>query len=127
MSSERFEAGLEIRREVVGAEYVDAAIENAGEFGRPFQEWVTEACWGSSWTRDALSRRDRSLLVLAITGALGREAEFRLHVRGAVRNGCTAEEISDTILHTAVYAGAPAGVTGFKIAQEVLREEGVIA
>lgn len=116
------EAGLRIRREVVGDEYVQRAFDRAGEFGREFQELVSEYCWGASWGRTALSRRDKSLLNLAIIGTLGRSEEFRLHVAGALRNGVTDEELQDTLIHLAVYAGVPAGVEAFRIAGEVRAE-----
>lgn len=122
MTETRFEEGLRIRREVVGREYVDRAFENAGAFGEDFQRIVTEYCWGASWGRDGLSRRDRSLLNLAIIGTLGRTAELRLHVRGALRNEVSVEEIKDTLIHLAVYAGIPAGVEAFRIAGEVIAE-----
>lgn len=122
MTESGFERGLRIRREVVGEEYVERSFANAGDFGREFQELVTEFCWGASWGRDALSRRDRSLLNLAIIGVLGRTAEFRLHVKGALRNGVTPDEIKDTLIHLSVYAGIPAGVESFRIAGEVLAE-----
>ena len=122
MDEAMFERGLQIRKEVVGEEYVDRALANAGEFGRDFQEFLTEYCWGASWGRDALSRRDRSLLNLVLLGALGRANEFRTHMRGALRNGVTPDEISDALIHLSVYAGAPAGVEAFRIAGEVLAE-----
>ncbi|GAA3882337.1 carboxymuconolactone decarboxylase family protein [Leifsonia kafniensis] len=122
MTSSNFERGLEIRKSVVGEEYVERSFANAGEFGREFQELVTEFCWGASWGRDALSRRDRSLLNLAIIGTLGRTAEFRLHMRGALRNGVTVDEIKDTLIHLSVYSGIPAGVEAFRIAGEVIAE-----
>ena len=122
MDEAMFERGLQIRKEVVGEEYVDRALANAGEFGRDFQEFLTEYCWGASWGRDALSRRDRSLLNLVLLGALGRANEFRTHVRGALRNGVTRDEISDALIHLSVYAGVPAGVEAFRIAGEVLAE-----
>ena len=120
MSDSKLDKGLEIRREVVGAEYVQRAYDKAGDFGRDFQDLVSEYCWGASWGRQALSRRDRSLLSIAIIGTLGRSAELALHIKGALRNGVTLDEISDTLIHTAVYAGIPAGVEGFRIAQEVI-------
>lgn len=115
-----FDKGLKIRKEVVGEEYVQRALDNAGEFGRDFQELVTEYCWGASWGREALSRRDRSLLNIAILGTLGRNAELALHLRGAVRNGVTPDEIRDALIQLAIYAGVPAGVESFRIAQDVL-------
>ena len=122
MSEEDFTRGLNIRREVVGAEYVERAISNADDFDRDFQRLVTEYCWGASWGRDALTRRDRSLLNLAILGGLNRGTEFRLHLRGALRNGCSKDEIRDTLIHLAVYAGVPAGVEAFRIARDVFAE-----
>lgn len=122
MSEEVFTRGLSIRREVVGAEYVERAISEADDFDRDFQRLVTEYCWGASWGRDALTRRDRSLLNLAILGGLNRGTEFRLHLRGALRNGCSKDEIRDTLIHLAVYAGVPAGVEAFRIARDVFAE-----
>lgn len=119
MSQETFEKGLRIRREVVGAEYVDRSLAQADDFSRPFQELVTEYCWGAGWGRDALTRRDRSLLNLAMLGALNRGHEFKLHLRGALRNGCTKAEIQDTLIQLAIYAGIPAGVEAFRLAREV--------
>ncbi|MBL3680124.1 4-carboxymuconolactone decarboxylase [Leucobacter chromiireducens subsp. solipictus] len=111
--------GLRIRKAVVGEEYVARAYDRAGDFGREFQDLVSEYCWGASWGRTALSRRDKSLLNLAIIGTLGRSDEFRLHVAGALRNGVSDEELQDTLIHLAVYAGIPAGVEAFRIAGEV--------
>lgn len=125
MSDENYETGLAIRREVVGAEYVDRALEEAERdgFSADFQRIVTEYCWGASWGRDALTRRDRSLLNLAMLGALGRSHEFKLHLRGALRNGCTKEEIQDALIQLAIYAGIPAGVEAFRLAKEVFAAE----
>lgn len=120
IGSARFDEGLKIRREVVGAEYVERAYDKAGEFGRDFQDIVTEYCWGASWGRQALSRRDRSLLNVVILGTLGRNAELALHLRGALRNGVTVDEIRDALIHLSIYSGIPAGVESFRIAQEVL-------
>lgn len=119
MSTERFNHGLEIRREVLGADYVDRALVQADEFSRPFQELVTEYCWGAAWGGEALSRRDRSLLNLVMLGTLGRADEFKLHVRGAVTNGCSREEIREALIQLAVYAGVPAGVEAFRLARQV--------
>lgn len=125
MDKERFDLGLQIRNEVVGAEYVSASFDKAGEFGKEFQELITEYCWGASWGREALSRRDRSLLNIVMIGALGRTAELRLHIRGALRNGVSLDEIRDALIQLAIYAGVPAGVEGFRLAQEVIAEEGI--
>jgi 4-carboxymuconolactone decarboxylase len=119
MGQERFEKGLAIRREVLGAEYVDRSLAAADDFSRPFQELVTEYCWGAAWGGEALSRRDRSLLNLVMLGALGRAEEFKLHLRGALTNGCTREEIRDALIQLAVYAGVPAGVEAFRLARQV--------
>jgi len=120
VNSERFEKGLAIRREVLGPEYVDAALARADDFSREFQELVTEYCWGAGWGGEALSRRDRSLLNLVMIGALNRSEEFKLHLRGALRNGCTLAEIKEALIQLAVYAGIPAGVEAFRNARQVL-------
>lgn len=122
MSDELFEAGLAIRRDVLGAEYVDASMANADDFTRDFQRLVTEYCWGAAWGRSALTRRDRSLLNLVMLGALNRAQEFKLHLRGALRNGCTREEIKDALIQLTIYAGVPAGVEAFRLARSVFAE-----
>ena len=114
------ERGLAVRREVLGREYVDDAMERATDFSRPLQELVTEHCWGAVWTRPGLSRRDRSLLNLGMLTALGKTHELKLHVRGAVTNGLTREEISEALLQAGIYAGIPAAVEAFRAAAEVL-------
>jgi 4-carboxymuconolactone decarboxylase len=119
MSQEMFDKGLQIRREVVGAEYVERAFAEADDFSRDFQNLVTEYCWGAGWGRDALSRRDRSLLNLVMLGALNRGQEFKTHLRGALRNGCTKDEIRDTLIQLSIYAGIPAGMEAFRLAREV--------
>ncbi len=118
MTAEMFQKGLQIRREVLGAQYTDAALAQADDFSADFQHLVTEYCWGACWGREALSRRDRSLLNLAMLGALNRAAEFKLHVRGALNNGCTKDEIQDTLIQLAIYAGIPAGNEAFRLARE---------
>ncbi|MFQ5954380.1 MAG: 4-carboxymuconolactone decarboxylase [Kiloniellales bacterium] len=122
MTNDRIEAGLEVRREVLGAAHVDRAMDNANDFTRPFQELLNEYCWGRVWTRPGLDRRSRSLLNLAMLTALNRPNEFRLHMRGAIRNGCTSDEIREVLLQTAIYCGMPAAVQSFAIAREVLDE-----
>ena len=122
MSQETYETGSEIRRAVLGDEYVDRGAAQPGDFHEDFQRYVTEACWGACWGRDGLARPARSLVVLSILGALGRWEEFELHFRGALRNGCTRDELKDTLFHVAVYAGVPAGVSAFRIARRVLAE-----
>lgn len=120
--SDRFARGLAVRRRVLGPRYVDEALRNADDFTRPLQELVTEYCWGAVWTRPGLPRRTRSLLNLAMLTALNRPHEVRLHVRGALRNGCTREEIMETLLQAAIYCGVPAAIDSFRIAREVLGE-----
>lgn len=114
------ERGLAVRRDVLGNEYVDASMERATDFTRPLQDFVTEHCWGAVWTRPGLSRRDRSLLNLGMLTALGKTHELKLHVRGALTNGLTREEISEALLQAGVYAGIPAAVEAFRAAAEVL-------
>lgn len=118
----RFEEGLEVRKAVMGEEYVERSFREADEFTRPFQELVTEYAWGAVWVRPGLPRKVRSLLTVAVTAALNRPHELRLHLRGALRNGCTAEEIRETLLQVAVYAGMPAALDAFRTAREVLAE-----
>ena len=124
MAKEVFDKGLAIRREVLGADYVDNAIKSADDFNRPFQEFVTEYCWGAVWGRPGLSKKTRSMLNLAMLTALNKPHELKLHVRGALKNGVTREEISEIFLHAAVYAGVPAAVDAFRTAREVLKEAG---
>lgn len=122
MSGELFERGLEIRKAVLGAEYVERSLDSADDFNREFQELVTAYCWGAGWGREALTRRDKSLLNLAMLGALNRGAEFKLHLKGALTNGCSKEEIKDTLIQLTIYAGIPAGVEAFRLAREVFAE-----
>ncbi|MFZ3579354.1 4-carboxymuconolactone decarboxylase [Virgibacillus sp. DJP39] len=122
MNKEKFEQGLEVRRSVLGAEYVDKSIENATDFNMPMQELVTEYCWGEVWTRPALDKKTRSMLNLAMITALNRPHELRLHVRGAIRNGLTKEEIQEVFLQTAIYCGVPAAIDSFRNAQQVFDE-----
>jgi 4-carboxymuconolactone decarboxylase len=118
----RFDRGLAIRRRVLGARYVDEALRTADDFTRPLQELVTEFCWGSVWTRPGLPAKTRSMLNLAMLTALNRPHELRLHLRGAVRNGCTRQEIMEVLLQSAIYCGVPAAVDSFRVAREVLAE-----
>ena len=122
MPSEQFERGIEIRKEVLGDEYVDRAMANVDDFDRDFQTLLNEYCWGGVWAREGLSRRQRSLNNLCMLAALGRSEEFALHFRGAVRNGCTREELRETLLQIAVYCGMPAAVESFRIARRILAE-----
>ncbi|MFE7972675.1 carboxymuconolactone decarboxylase family protein [Streptomyces shenzhenensis] len=120
--SERFEAGMAVRREVLGDAYVDAALANTTEFSAELQTLVTEYCWGGIWTREGLPRATRSLLNLAMITALNRPHELRAHVIGAVRNGCTDEQIREVLLQATVYCGVPAGVDAFRVASAALAE-----
>jgi 4-carboxymuconolactone decarboxylase len=113
-------AGMAVRREVLGDEHVDRAVEQTTPFTEPFQDFITKVAWGSVWTREDLDRRTRSAITLAVLTALGREHELAMHVRAARRNGLTPEEIGEVLLHTAVYAGVPAANRAFAIAQQVL-------
>lgn len=122
-----FERGLKLRREVLGAEYVDKSIATANDFMMAFQHITTEWCWGYAWSRPGLDKKTRSLLNLAMLTALNRSAEIRLHVRGAVNNGVTADEIKEVLLHATVYCGIPAGLDAFKAANEVLQQMSVIS
>ena len=117
------DAGMEVRREVLGDAHVDRAIDRTTAFTAPFQEFITRFAWGSVWTRPELARRERSMITLAVLTALGREHELEMHVRGALRNGVTPEEIGEVLLHTAVYAGVPAANAAFAIAQRVIDAE----
>ena len=108
--SELFEKGLGIRREVLGASYVDASLAAASDFGRPLQELVTEYCWGAIWGRDGLPRQTRSLLNIAMLSALNRQHELKLHVKGALRNGVSKDEIREVLLQVAIYCGVPAAI-----------------
>ena len=120
MSSEKYDKGMAVRREVLGDEYVDKALEAATAFTEPLQELVTENCWGEIWTRDAISKRTRSLITIATLAALKAPTELKAHVRGALRNGCTIEEIQEVLLQSAVYCGVPAGIDAFRAAREVI-------
>ena len=126
MDQTRYDNGMIVRRQVLGDAYVDKASANVDDFNRDFQRLVTEYCWGEVWTRSVLTNKQRSLNNLCMIAALNRGAEFELHVRGALRNGCTPEEIRDTLIQVAIYAGIPAGVEAFRIARKVLTEEGVL-
>jgi 4-carboxymuconolactone decarboxylase len=124
--NEMFQKGLAVRRDVLGPEYVDGSIAKADDFMMAFQRITTEWCWGYAWTRPGLDRRSRSMLNLAMLTALNRPAEIKLHVKGALKNGLTAEEIKEILLHATVYCGIPAGLDAFKAAHEVLKAEGAL-
>ena len=119
-----YDDGMKVRREVLGDEHVDAAIDSTTPFTEPFQDFITRYAWGSVWTREGLDRRTRSAVTLAVLTALGREHELAMHVRAARRNGLSAGEIGEVLLHTAVYAGVPTANRAFAIAKQVLEEDG---
>jgi 4-carboxymuconolactone decarboxylase len=121
--SDPYEAGMKVRREVLGDEHVDRAVEATTPFTEPFQDYITRCAWGGVWTREGLDRRTRSAITLAALTALGREDELALHVRAARRNGLSEEEIAEVLLHTAVYAGVPAANSAFAVAKRVLADE----
>jgi 4-carboxymuconolactone decarboxylase len=125
VNTELFEKGLKTRREVLGAEYVDNAIKNADEFNMPMQELVTQYCWGDVWNRPGLERKTRSFLNLAMITALNRPHELKLHVRGAINNGLTKDEIKEVFLQAAIYCGVPAAIDSFRVAKEVFKEMGI--
>lgn len=120
--SELYELGIRTRREVLGDEYVDRALAQADEFARPMQEMVTENCWGALWNRPGISRAQRSIINLAMLSALNRAHELKIHIRAAVGNGVTREEIREVFLQVAVYCGVPVGLESFRHAREVFSE-----
>jgi 4-carboxymuconolactone decarboxylase len=120
--SDRFEAGVQVRREVLGAAHVDRSMSTVTEFSRPIQTFVTESCWGDIWTRPELDRRTRSLLNLVMLTALNRMHELSVHVRGAITNGCTESEIQEALLQAAIYCGVPAALESFRVAENTLSE-----
>lgn len=122
MSKETFDRGLAIRKSVIGAEFVDNAFKTADDFNMPMQELVTEYCWGYVWGRDGLSLKSRSMINLAMISTLNRPHELKTHIKGALKNGMTREEIREVFMQVAIYAGVPAGVDSFRIAREVFAE-----
>ena len=122
MATDLFEKGLEVRRAVLGKGFVDKSISEADDFTRPLQELITEYCWGSIWTRPGLPRKTRSLINLAMLTALNRPHEVKLHLRGALNNGCSKEEIMEVLLQAAIYCGIPAAVDSFRSAKEFFQE-----
>ena len=120
--SERYKKGIEIRREVLGHDHVDRALAKVNDFNGPFQEFITRYVWGEIWGRVGLTRRERSLITLAMLVALNREAEFRLHIRAAFRNGVTAEELRELLLQSGIYCGLPAANAAMRAAEEVISE-----
>ena len=122
MDKQTFERGLEIRKSVLGEEFVESSLKSADDFNRPLQELVTEYCWGAVWGREELPRKTRSMLNLAMLAALNRPHELKMHINGALRNGVTREEIREVLLQVAIYCGVPAAVDSFRIAREVLAQ-----
>jgi len=125
VEKEMFEKGLAIRRQVLGSEYVDNALKTADSFNMPLQELVTTYCWGEIWGRPGLDRKTRSMLNLAMISALNRPHEVKAHVRGAINNGLTKEDIQEVLLQVAIYFGVPAAVDSFRIARETFKEMGI--
>jgi 4-carboxymuconolactone decarboxylase len=125
VEKEMFEKGLKIRREVLGAEYVDNALKTADDFNRPLQELVTTYCWGEIWGRPGLDRKTRSMLNLAMISALNRPHEIKAHVKGAIHNGLTKNDIQEVFLQVAIYVGVPAAVDSFRLAREVFQDMGI--
>jgi 4-carboxymuconolactone decarboxylase len=120
--SETYERGLQVRREVLGDAHVERSLSQVSDFSRPIQELVTEYCWGEIWSRDGLPRATRSLINIAMLTALNRGHELGVHVRGAINNGVTEQEIQEVLLQTAIYVGVPASLESFRIAEGVLKE-----
>ncbi len=125
MEKAMFEKGLAIRRQVLGSEYVDNALKTADDFNMPLQELVTTYCWGEIWGRPGLDKKTRSMLNLAMISALNRPHEVKAHVRGAINNGLTKDDIKEVFLQVAIYCGVPAAVDSFRIAREVFKEMGI--
>jgi 4-carboxymuconolactone decarboxylase len=125
LNKELFDQGLKIRREVVGDAYVDASFKAMDDFNRPMQELVTQYCWGDVWARPGLDRRSRSLMNLAMIAALNRPDELQAHIRGALNNGVTKDEIKEAFLQVAIYCGMPAGLGSFKAARGVFQDMGI--
>jgi 4-carboxymuconolactone decarboxylase len=125
MTKDTYDAGMKVRREVLSPEHVERSTAGADSFTREFQEFITSYCWGEVWTREGLDRKSRSLINLAMLTALNRPDEFKLHVKGAIRNGVTPDEIKEVLIQTSIYAGVPAAHSAFKWAREVLVELGI--
>ena len=125
MDKEMFEKGLAIRKDVLGAEFVENAFKTADDFNLPLQELVTQYCWGEIWSRPGLDRKTRSIINLAMISALNRPHEVKMHVKGAIANGLTKDDIKEVFLQVAIYCGVPAGVDSFRIAREAFREMGI--
>jgi 4-carboxymuconolactone decarboxylase len=125
MDKALYETGAKIRREVLGDAAVERSAKAMNAFNRPFMEFMIEYCWGGVWGQPVLDRKQRSLNNLCILSALNRPEEFKLHVKGALTNGCTLEEIAETLMQVTVYCGVPAGVNAFRLAREVFDAEGI--
>ncbi|GJM06240.1 MAG: 4-carboxymuconolactone decarboxylase [marine bacterium B5-7] len=122
MSEESKKKGIKVRTEVMGEKFVQRAVDNTTELTAPLQDWINEHAWGSTWQREGLPRKTRSLITIAMLAALKAPTELKGHVRGALNNGCTVEEIQEVLLHSVVYSGAPAAQEAFRAAQEVIDE-----
>jgi 4-carboxymuconolactone decarboxylase len=127
MSSDQYERGLACRKEVLGAAHVEASLNKADDFNRDFQKMVTEYCWGGTWGRGVLSKRDRSILNLGMLAGLGKAHEFKLHFKGAMTNGLSLADLREILIQIGVYCGIPAGIEAFRLAREVLDAEGIDA
>ena len=123
MDQKTYEKGLEVRSAVLGKEYVENSLRTADAFNKPFQEMVTEYCWGAVWGREELPRKTRSMLNIAMISILNRPHELKLHLRGALRNGVSKDEIREILMQVAIYGGVPAAVDSFRIAREVFSED----
>ena len=126
INKDLFDKGLAVRRQVLGSEYVDASIKNATDFNIDMQELVTQYCWGDIWNRPGLDRKTRSFLNLAMISSLNRPHELKLHVRGAINNGLTKDEIKEVFLQVAIYCGVPAAIDSFRVASEVFKEMNIL-
>ena len=124
--NERFESGLKTRKEVLGSDYVENSIRNATDFDRPFQEFITTSAWDGVWNRGPLDRKTKSLITLSVLVALRAEDEIAIHLRGAINNGLTPDEIMAMFIHASVYAGVPSSLTAVRVAKKVFSELGVI-
>jgi 4-carboxymuconolactone decarboxylase len=122
MDQKRHDKGLEIRKSVLGEAYVSNALKSVDDFNRPFQEMLNEYCWGTVWGREELPRKTRSMLNIAMIAILNRQHEFRAHLKGALTNGVTRDEIREILMQVAIYGGMPAAVDSFRIAREVFAE-----
>ena len=120
--SEQFDKGFEMRKKVLGDDYVNQSFANASEFDKPFQEFVTESAWGEVWTRDELDNKTKSIITMSVLLALRAENEIALHTRGAINNGVSAEELRAIAIHASVYAGVPSAISGMKVIKKVLQE-----